>query len=50
MEDIQKKQNEYMNFEDFNRLQFINNDVAFLLIDFVDYMTGTKDFYVKVLT
>lgn len=50
MEDIQKKQNEYMTFEDFNRLQFINGDVAFLIIDFIDYITGTKDLFVKVLT
>jgi hypothetical protein len=50
MEDIQKKTNEYMNFEDFNRLQFVNGDVAFLIIDLVDYLTGTKDLFKKVLT
>ena len=50
MEDAQKKVNEYLLHEEFSKLQFPNGDTPALILDFVDFITGTKGLYQKALT
>jgi hypothetical protein len=50
MEDIQKRVNEYLVIDEFNKLQFYQGDVPALVIDFIDYITGTSGLYVQTLT
>ena len=49
MEDVQKRVNEYVGLEEFGKINF-QLDVPTIIIDFIDYITGTKGFYIKVLT
>lgn len=50
MEDIQKKHNEYLVLDDFNKLPFTQGDMPNLILDLIDYMTGAKGLFHKVLT
>ena len=38
-----------MVIEDFNKLQFHSGEIPDFMIDFIDYITGTKGFYLKCL-
>ena len=49
MEDTQKRTNEYLVLDEFNKLQFTNGEAPSLMIDFIDYISGTKGIYVKAL-
>ncbi len=52
MEDIQKKQNEYVTPEEFNKLNFgVSGDIPKLIMDFISILSGVShDYLIKVLT
>jgi len=50
MEDTRKNVNEYLIIEEFNKLHFQYGEIPSVIIDFVDYLTGTNGLFIKVLT
>jgi hypothetical protein len=50
MEESQKKINFFILVEEFNKLQFHYTDTPAVIIDFIDYISGIKGYYMKALT
>jgi hypothetical protein len=52
MEDIQKKQNEYVTIDEFNKLHFgQGGELPILVLDFVSTLTGVaREYLIRVLT
>lgn len=36
--------------DEFNKLQYVHGEIPSLIVDFVDYITGTKGLFVKALS
>ena len=50
MEETQKQVNEHLTLDEFSKLQFHQGEIPDFMIDFIDYLTGTKGFFIRCLT
>jgi hypothetical protein len=50
MEEAQKRINEFIILDEFNKLPFNYPEIPCFIIDFIDYITGAKGFFAKILT